>query len=160
MRAVLRRFADSEFGVFGYLDLLNHAGVRIARFCTAEDDWLNNLVGQSCIPVGRYTCRRTVWHKTGVATFEITGVPGRDRVLFHWGNTEEHVEGCVLVGDAFGAIVVPDEDAPGKPRRLKWGIAGGSSRPAFNEFMGLLEGVERFDLEVQWAAPGSWRDVA
>lgn len=157
MKATLWRFADSIFGVFGYLDLLNHAGQRVARFCSAEDDWLGNAAGISCIPAGRYRCKRTVWQKTGVVTFEITGVPGRQRILFHWGNTEENVEGCVMLGGAFGALTVADEDTPAHTQQLKWGIAGGASRPAFDHFMSLLDGVAEFDLDVIWSPPGAWR---
>lgn len=160
MNGVLRRFADSEFGVFGYLDLYDDMGMHVKRLCVAEDDWLDNAKGKSCIPVGTYLCTRTVWHKTGAETFEITGIPGRDRVLFHWGNTEEDTEACILLGTDFGAVSVRDEDLPGHPVRLKWAIAAGTSRPAFKEFMARLEGVESFPLVVEWATPGSWRSAA
>jgi uncharacterized protein DUF5675 len=162
MRAQLLRFADSPFGVFGYLDLWDtdpgdpRMEKRVARFVTGEDDWLNNLVGKSCIPAGRYRCRRTVWQKTGVPTFEITGVPNRSRILFHWGNTEENVEGCVMVGEDFGAFEVSDEDATPPVRRLKWAIAAGSRR-AFDRFMRALHEEAEFPLDVIWAPPGTWR---
>jgi hypothetical protein len=165
MRAQLLRFADTPFGTFGWLDLWDsdpddpRMEKRIARFATGEDDWLNNLVGKSCIPPGHYRCRRSVWQKTGTPTFEITGVPGRSRILFHWGNTEENVEGCVYLGSDFGAFEVPDEDAPGQPRRLKWGIAAGS-RVAFDHFMNALHEVDEFPLDVVWAPPGTWRVAA
>lgn len=160
MRARLSRFADSPDGVFGWLDLFDDAGVRVARFATGEEDWLENRAHVSCIPAGTYLCKRSVWHKTGAETFEITGVDGRDRVLFHWGNTEEDTEACVLLGSGFGAVATRDEDQPGHPVRLKWAIAGGTSRPAFKQFMALLEGIETFELEVEWAKPGSWREAA
>jgi hypothetical protein len=151
------RNADTVFGVFGYLDILADDGKRVLRLCTAEDDWLDNAVGQSAIPAGRYRCKRTVWHKTNTPTYEITGVPGRSRILFHWGNTEEDVEGCVMLGLAFGALDVPDEDAPDKARKTKWGIKGGTSRAAFDQFMATIAGVEAFTLDVMWAPPGAWR---
>jgi hypothetical protein len=160
MKAILRRFADSPDGVFGYLDLYNHAGAHIKRFCVAEEDWLENQPRISCIPIGAYICKRSVWHKTGAETFEITGVPGRSRVLFHWGNTEEDTEACFILGTDFGAVSVRDEDLAGHPVRLKWAIAAGTSRPAFKEFMELLAGVGEFELTVEWAKPGSWRVAA
>lgn len=156
--AELLRFADSPFGVFGYLDLLDLSkATRVARFCTGEDDWLDNLVGQSCIPAGQYTCKRTTWHKTGIETFEITGVLNRSRVLFHYGNTEEDVEGCVLLGAGFGSMAVLDEDTPSRPLVHKWAIAPGTSRSAFKNFMLSLTGIDQFELLVVWAHPGGWR---
>jgi hypothetical protein len=161
MRAQLLRTCDSEFGVFGYVDLWDtdladpRMERRVLRLRTGEDDWLDNAVGKSCIPAGHYRCRRTIWQKTGVPTFEIA-VPGRSKILFHWGNTEENVDGCVMLGSDFGAFTVPDEDAPGSPERLKWAIASGS-HVAFDAFMAALDQVEEFPLDVVWAPPGTWR---
>lgn len=155
MNALLQRIADTPFGVFGYLDLRAADGAPQGRFCTGEDDWLDNRSQVSCIPAGLYVCRRTVHHKTGEPTFEITGVPGRSRILIHPGNTEEDVMGCVMVGTDFGCRTVPDEDAPGQPARLKWGVSG--SRVAFERFMAKLAGIQQFDLQVVWAEPGAWR---
>ena len=159
MKARLVRNCDSIFGVFGYLKLSDDIGHAVAEYCTAEADWLANLVGKSCIPQGAYICKRTTWHKTGLVTFEITGVPNRARILFHPGNTEEDIEGCVLLGRAFGGLNVQDEDAPGHPVVTKWGIAPGTSRPAFNDFKGRLAGVDEFPLSVEWSAPGAWRHL-
>lgn len=157
MRAILHRFADSPFGVFSYLDVLTDDGQqRVLRLCAAEDDWLDNRPGVSAIPAGQYLCRRSAWRKTGTPTFEITGVRNRSRILFHWGNTEEDVEGCVLLGSDFGALVVQDEDAlPDAPKRTKWAVTG--SKAAFEQFMAVLAGVETFPLYVRWAQPGAWR---
>jgi hypothetical protein len=142
--------------VFGYLDLLDGAGGRIARFCTAEEDWRNNAPKVSCIVAGSYICHRVVSPKFG-DVFEIANVPGRSAILIHAGNTEEDVEGCVLLGERFGGLVVADEDDPAHPRIEKWSIAGGTSRPALKRFMGLLAGLQTFPLEVRWATPAEWR---
>lgn len=155
MRAQLWRNTDSEFGVFGYLRLSSDDGKAVADLCTGEDDWLNNKPTVSCIPHGRYLCRRTVFFKHNLPTFEITGVPGRSRILFHAGNTEEDVEGCVLLGKDFGAIPVKDEDDPAHPTRLKWAVI--RSKEAHAEFMKALAGVDAFWVTVDWAAPGTWR---
>lgn len=154
MIAFLRRNADTEFGCFGHLDLWDD-GRRIARFPTAEDDWLDNKPSVSCIAPGQYVCRRTMYLKGGYETFEITGVPGRSRILFHSGNTEEDVEGCVLLGKDFGAVSVADEDAPGRPVRTKWAVV--QSQKAFQDFMALLAGEQSFTLDVSFSAPGEWR---
>ncbi|HWP38960.1 MAG TPA: DUF5675 family protein [Gemmatimonadales bacterium] len=151
MRAKLLRFADSPQGVFGFLDLENHAGIRVARFATAEEEWRNNQRSVSCIPAGLYTCRRTRWLKHDLETFEITEVPGRTRILFHPGNTVADTEGCILVGKDFGAVPVQDVGT----ERLRWAVL--RSREAFREFMDYLDGVEMFLLEIRWSAPGEWR---
>lgn len=153
--ATLYRMADCEFGVFGHLTLTDASGTRLGWWCTAEDDWLDNAPGKSCIPAGRYVCQRTIYHKHHVPAFEITGVPNRSRILIHAGNTEEDVEGCVLLGKAFGAVPVQDEDDPTQPTTLKWAVT--QSKLAVAEFMGCLVGVQSFPLDIVWAAPGSWR---
>lgn len=154
MNAELLRFADSPFGAFGWLDLFNDAGERVARFCAAEDDWLNNAPGKSCIPAGSYTCRRGRFPRMG-ETFEITNVPGRSAILIHSGNTEEDVQGCVLVGEAFGALDVKDEDDPSHTIAHKWAVV--RSKVALQRFLGLVAGLQTFPLEIRWALPGEWR---
>jgi hypothetical protein len=152
MKATLRRKEPTEDGVFGHLYLHDDAGKVVATFCTAEDDWRENKPRVSCIPVGTYTCRRTMYYKHGYPTFEITGVPGRSRILFHSGNTEEDVEGCVLLGKEFGSLPVNDEDDPKRTRRIKWAVV--RSKVAFAEFMRALGGVDTFPLEIAWSEPG------
>lgn len=155
MRAVLWRFADSPFGVFGFLDLFDATGKRMLRLATAEEDWKDNAAEVSCVPAGDYICKRDVWHKKAIPAFQITGVPGRDRILIHFGNTEEDVKGCVVVGLRHGALEVKDEDAPGTPLVQKWAVL--QSRPAFDQWMAALETVDTFDLAIRWAPPGAWR---
>lgn len=155
MKAILHRFADTPFGVFGVLDLLDQTGKRVLRLPTAEDDWLDNKKEVSCIPAASYICKRDVWHKKAIPAFQITGVPGRDRILIHFGNTEEDVKGCVIVGMRHGALEVADEDAPGSPKVQKWGVL--ESRPAFDKLMAALEKTDTFDLDIRWAEPGEWR---
>lgn len=158
MKAILHRFADTPFGVFGFFDLYDELGKHVGRWATAEDDWKDNLSGESCIPAATYICKRDVWHKKAIPAFQITGVPGRDRILIHFGNTEEDVKGCVIVGLKHAALEVADEDAPGHPKVTKWAVV--QSRPAFDALMQALAKVDTFDLEIRWAPPGSWRKEA
>lgn len=155
MKAILYRFADTPFGVFGVLDLFDALGKHVLRLPTAEDDWLDNRKEVSCIPAATYVVKRDVWHKMKIPAFHITGVPNRDRILIHFGNTEEDVKGCVIVGLKHAALEVPDEDAPGSPKTLKWAVV--QSRPAFDKLMAALEKVDTFDLDIRWAKPGEWR---
>lgn len=67
---------------------------------TLELPWLNNTVGDSCIPVGTYHCvphdspdHPNVW--------EVTNVPGRSEILIHNGNYLKDTEGCILVALQF-----------------------------------------------------------
>ena len=155
MKATLYRFADTPFGTFGYLDLEDGASGVVERFAIAEDDWLDNALAISCIPAGSYVCRRRQSPKFG-DTFRIENVPGRSQILFHAGNTEEDTMGCLLVGSAFGALTVEDEDDPQHRPTLKWAVTG--SRPAFARFRARLAGIQEFPLQILWAPPGLWRD--
>ena len=103
------------------------------RYCTLEAQWLNNDSGVSCIPAGRYRCKRTLSPKFG-ETFEIEGVPGRSDILFHAGNTNIDTHGCVLLGSSFGEI-------SGLPAVL-------GSKDAYHRFLKRLAGVQAFTLDI------------
>lgn len=154
MRATLLRIADSPHGCFGFLTLYDDAGQRQARFVTGEEEWLHNLPRVSCIPANVYRCHRVVSPKFG-PTYQVMAVPGRDHILFHAGNVEEHTEGCILLGEAFGALSSPDEDGPGHPVITKWAVV--RSKEAFDRFKGFLDNVPSFSLEIRWSLPGEWR---
>jgi hypothetical protein len=104
-------------------------------FClTLERLWLDNRVGESCIPLGTYTCERTVSRKFGV-TFEVTRVPGRSAILFHKGNLMEDSHGCIILGEQY-------ERMEGKTAVL-------ASGKAFEEFLARTAGIEEFELQVE-----------
>lgn len=91
----LNRVAQSDKGTFGVL--LNG---ELPLCVTCELPWKDNQHKISCIPAGSYPCVRynsarfkKVW--------EVTGVPNRDAILLHNGNTIHDVEGCILVGQGF-----------------------------------------------------------
>lgn len=90
------------------------------------------------IPPGTYSCHRTVFYRGGYDTYEITGVVGHSRLLFHRGNVEEDSDGCILVGARFGYLGM-------RPCVL-------GSREGFAEFMRLTWGRSRFSLAVRYAA--------
>lgn len=152
MKAALLRHSDTPFGVFGYLVLFDDRGERIAYWPTCEDDWRDNKPGVSAIPAGVYDCVRVKSPKFG-GTFEVADVPGRSLIRLHWGNTEEAVEGCVLLGKRYGSLIVPDEDRGGI-RTDKWAVL--ESKKAFEEFRAATAGLQRFTLSVEWAF-GNWR---
>lgn len=85
---------------------------------TLEEPWKGNAKKISCIPEGQYTCVpynspkfNNVW--------EITKIPGRDKVLIHAGNTTDDIEGCILVGMEHGNLKGKDAVLRSKEALLK-----------------------------------------
>lgn len=104
---------------------------------TLELPWRDNSRNVSAIPGGRrYRCVRVDSPSFGI-TFEITGVPGRDKVLLHIGNFPKDTRGCVLVGHGFDKI--------GGQHAIT------QSRKEFDEFMSIQAGVDEFWLIVESA---------
>lgn len=134
---VLTRTKRSGDGTFGHMVLPSG---RVLFTC--EEEWHDNANGISCIPVGTYTCKRTIYYKHGFPTFEVTGVPHRERILIHPGNTEEDTMGCILLGMRLDELVVEDEDT--HKRQAKQAVI--ASQVAFRRFMAELAGVNAFEL--------------
>ena len=124
----LLRVGSSVRGTFG---VLRHGQVPFVL--TLERPWLDNAPGISCIPAGRYRCRRVRSPKFGI-TFEICEVPGRTHILFHGGYALDDTERCILVGEEFSGTW----DAPFLA----------SSRRGFLELLSYLEGMPEFDLAI------------
>ena len=125
----LIRVAYIEDGTFGVLF------DEETPFClTLEREWKDNRKGESCIPVGTYSCKRVISPKFG-NTFEVCNVPGRSHILFHKGNLEDDSHGCILTGEEYG--------------KYKNKIAIFSSGKAFSEFWERLKGLMNFELEVK-----------
>jgi hypothetical protein len=124
---VLKRIAVHKEGAFG---VLLSDGI---PFCVTLERTYDEGHKVVKIPPGRYHCTRSRYHRGGYSTFEIT-VPGHSRILFHKGNTEDHSDGCVLLGEQFGVL-------NGKPAILQSGAA-------FAEFMAKTSNVDAFELHV------------
>jgi hypothetical protein len=130
---VLERFAYAPSGTFGRLYLPSGKVL-----FTVEDRDNNNAKGDSCIPEGEYLCVPSRYHRGNYEAYEITGVPGRSRILFHTGNTSGDVDGCVAVGVNTGFV------------GNMWAVT--SSRQAFEEFMQEMKG-QKFTLQVRFYQP-------
>lgn len=108
---------------------------------TLELPWRDNERKRSCIPLGVYSCRIRVSGRFG-RVYEVTGVPGRDGILFHSGNFAgdvakglcSDVEGCILPGLSRGVL-------HGQPAVLE-------SRRGMEVFMNAMGG-QPFTLHVQ-----------
>lgn len=101
---------------------------------TAELPWLNNLPSKSCIPTGKYVCKRVQSPKFG-DTFEITNVPKRKNILFHKGNVpKKDSKGCILIGEQF--------------EMMGLNVAVIASGKGYGEFMERMKDVDGFELEI------------
>jgi hypothetical protein len=83
------------------------------------------------IPAGRYRCKRTRFVHGNYDTYEVTGVVGHDRLLFHIGNEESDVDGCIGVGQRFSRFAIRE------------------SRLGFAQFMQIMGGRQSFELLVR-----------
>ncbi len=124
----IRRIAYTDDGTFG---VIFKEDVPFAL--TVEKEWKDNAPYISCIPNGTYVCKRVNSPKFG-NTFEVTQVAGRTHILFHKGNTEDDLHGCIAVGEEFGTL-------NGKTAVLRSG-------KGFAEFMQNLTGKVEFELEI------------
>ena len=113
----LHRFAKVEDGILGRTS---------SGLYTMENDAYN-------VPEGEYTAKLDFYHTGGYKTYEIL-VPGRSRILFHKGNTEDDSRGCILLGTSLDVV-------DGK-------IAVSNSREGFGQFMLDMAGTEEFTLVI------------
>jgi len=102
-------------GTFGVLTMPEFFAV------TCERPWLFNAPFISCIPEGRYDLVKGRHYSGGYDTIEVDGVPNRQHILFHVGNTPEDTQGCILIGRSYGVVGV------------QWGISG--SQYTFDRFI-------------------------
>jgi hypothetical protein len=128
---LLKRFIKSPVGVFGVLNCNDE----VIAF-TAELPDLNNQTKISCIPEGVFLCKRYSSEKHP-NTFEVTGVTGRDFILFHTGNIPLHdSQGCILLGLQVEII------------GTEWSVL--TSKDAFAKFMDFLKDEQTFQLAIKY----------
>jgi len=150
----LERQSYTPVGTFGVLWL----GQQF--WWTMEEPWRGNEVGKSCIPTGTYDLLPCIHNistpgtKDDYPAYEVSGVPGRNGIHIHIGNTIDDVSGCVVIGTNFGII-------PGRvsKRRLPAVLFSGG---AFGQFMAAMGG-DLGKIEVVNACPDEfqldWRNV-
>jgi len=94
---ILRR-EESDQGTISVISI----DKQILGFTLEPEDRLNK-VSLSSIPTGCYRVRPYSSAKYPEA-YQIVDVPGRTKILFHAGNTEEDTAGCILVGSSVGKL--------------------------------------------------------
>lgn len=135
MKLKLIRSYFGKDGIFG--ELRDSNGKLIMYSCERAYNSLG--VYSPKLKAGVYNCvkgpHRLAGMKNSFATFEIKGVKGHTGILFHVGNYNKDSSGCVLLGMGMGVSAT-------KEKMLTM------STVAFNAFMGMLSGVDSFELEV------------
>lgn len=102
---ILRTSTDNQ----GTLGILFTDSGFICR--TGELPWRNNYSNISCIPEGKYLCKKYNSRKFG-RTFIVSDVLNRSYILFHSGNYfgdslqnyKTHSYGCILLGQYSGIM--------------------------------------------------------
>lgn len=104
-------------------------------FClTLEPRDEENKLNISSIPAQQYVCKRYK-RKKHPNTFQIMDVPGRTYVLIHILNFDDQTEACVGLGTEYGWI--------GDRKCIL------NSKRAFDAFMKVMEGVDKFILTIR-----------
>ncbi len=79
---------------------------------TLERAWDDNKHNTSCIPPGIYRATKYMSPSKGCMVLLLHGVPGRENVEVHAGNTIMDTQGCILTGfEIAGASVLKSRDA-------------------------------------------------
>jgi len=97
MKLLLTRIDESEKQTIGVLYILTDNGSIIADFDTLELPYLDNKRDVSCVPNGKYLCKKRKTSKFGEHLY-LVDVPNRDYILIHRGNFYTDIKGCVLIG--------------------------------------------------------------
>lgn len=95
----LTRLPEVEDGTFG--TLFDKQGNPLCN--TVEPNWRDNQIGLSCIPAGVYDVKPYSSPKYP-DVWILEGTEPRKLILIHNGNTEDHTEGCIVVGSGFGVV--------------------------------------------------------
>jgi hypothetical protein len=123
----LVRFCYAPFGTYGVLELSNGPSM-----WACEPPWLQNRVGESCIPEGEYVVERGVYHRNNadpsddVDCLVVLDVPGRTLIKIHPANYPSQLQWCIAPGTALAG------------RSNEWGVA--HSREALSAALEWFDG--------------------
>lgn len=123
---VIERFGYTPMGTFG------RARYQDFQAYSVERPWENNQPFISCIPVGVYKIRPTMYYggdgpggKKDYPAYKILSVPNRTHIKIHIANTMDDLFGCIAFGKHLGFI------------DKRWAVV--ESRLAFRSFMDEME---------------------
>ena len=134
-RVTLVRFAYTPTGTFG------HLSVGAATWVTVERPWKGNRAFLSCIPIGEYELRLTMFRRNtpdvsdDYPAYQVMDVPDRTYIKLHVANTMLDVAGCIGTGMNLGYI------------KGLWAVT--SSKVAYDQFMLAMNGDERARLVIE-----------
>ena len=95
-KGILIRTSESKVQTLGTFILFD-GDKKVFECKTLELPYRNNAIGASCIPLGNYKVVARNSPKYG-NHFHVLDVENRDYILFHQGNFNYQIRGCVLVG--------------------------------------------------------------
>lgn len=84
----------------GYLSVMR-GKVQLARVCSIELPWRDNLNGVSCVPADSYEIVLEWSPAFKMHLWELKGVPGRSETKIHAVNFVKDLRGCIGPGEAF-----------------------------------------------------------
>lgn len=100
-KAVLTRLQSDDKQTLGVFTLFDDTDI-VFSAKSLELPWLDNQKNISCIPTGRYLCRRRSSQRYGdhflLSELGAEQVEGRKWILIHAGNYSSQIEGCILLG--------------------------------------------------------------
>ena len=114
MNWIVQRYSDDGDSTLGLLfkEITIGSKKKLSFFCdTLEDEYREEKVsGETRIPAGKYELKirnedtgLTIRHRKSYGSWfkyhiEITGIPNFKYVYVHAGNTDDHTDGCLLLG--------------------------------------------------------------
>ena len=131
----LTRFAYTPYGTFGNIS------VGAATWLTVERPWKGNQAFLSCIPIGEYELRLTMFRRNtsdvsdDYAAYQVMDVPDRTYIKLHIANTMLDVKGCIGIGTSLGYI------------NGFWAVS--SSRVAYKQYMLAMGDDEKARLVIE-----------
>lgn len=102
--------------------------------CVLEPPDNGNQRNISCVPPGQYICERYYSKRFKRELFRLTRVPFRQAIAIHSGREVAHTEGCLLLGSHW--------------QKLQYGRKLSNSGRTLNNFMLVMDGVDRFLLTI------------
>jgi len=129
---LIRLEENDKEGTFGILKIDKEVFC-----CTLEPPDMENQQNISSIPAQQYRVEPYSSDKYK-KTFQVMRVPGRTKVLFHAGNTVNHTQGCIILGERFGKL----KGATGEQRAV---LNSGKTFQSFRDIIKLSFAREEID---------------